>query len=144
MPRALIIGASRGIGHELARQYRTDGWDVIGTARDEAGLGKLAALGAKALKLDATDASAASTLEAGIAGVGLDVVVFCAGIYGPRTQGIDPPSESEFDAVMRTNVLAAMNLAPVTVPALAGCTARARPRSIRSSRTCRSYSARKG
>ena len=119
MPRALVIGASRGIGHELARQYRADAWEVIGTARDQAGLAKLAALGAKTLELDATDAHAASTLEKGIAGMDLDVAVFCAGIYGPRTQGIDPPSESDFDAVMRTNVLAAMNLAPVTVPALA-------------------------
>lgn len=118
MPRALIIGASRGIGHELARQYRADQWEVIGTARDEAGLAKLAALGAKTLKLDATDATAPLTLETGISGEDLDVAVFCAGIFGPRTQKLEPPSESEFDAVMRTNVLAAMRLAPVAATAL--------------------------
>jgi NAD(P)-dependent dehydrogenase (short-subunit alcohol dehydrogenase family) len=33
MLTALILGASRGIGHELARQYRADGWRVIATAR---------------------------------------------------------------------------------------------------------------
>jgi NAD(P)-dependent dehydrogenase (short-subunit alcohol dehydrogenase family) len=33
MPTALIIGASRGIGNELARQYKIDGWRVIATAR---------------------------------------------------------------------------------------------------------------
>jgi NAD(P)-dependent dehydrogenase (short-subunit alcohol dehydrogenase family) len=115
---ALIIGASRGIGHELARQYRADGWEVIGTARDETGLAKLAALGAKTLRLDATDTNAPSTLEAGIAGKDLDVAVFCAGIYGPRTQKLEPPSENEFDPVMRTNVLAAMRLAPLTAGAL--------------------------
>ena len=41
MATVLIIGASRGIGHEFVHQYRADNWDVIGTARDEAGLAKL-------------------------------------------------------------------------------------------------------
>ena len=119
MQRVLIIGASRGIGHEFARQYRAEGWEVVGTARDEASLSKLASLGAKALKLDVTAANASSVLEAGIPGAGLDAAIFCAGIYGPRTQGMDAPTESEFDAVMRTNVLAAMRLAPIAAPSLA-------------------------
>ena len=33
MPTALIIGASRGIGQELVRQYLADGWRVLATAR---------------------------------------------------------------------------------------------------------------
>ena len=37
MPTALIIGASRGIGLELVRQYVADGWRVIATARDDDG-----------------------------------------------------------------------------------------------------------
>lgn len=119
MAAALIIGASRGIGFELARQYRADGWDVIGTARDAAGVAKLAALGARTLQFDVNDPAAAATLEAGIATAKLDVAVFCAGIYGPRTQKLEPPPESEFDSVMRTNVLAAMRLAPVAGRALA-------------------------
>lgn len=118
MPRVLIIGASRGIGHELARQYRADQWEVIGTARDETGLAKLAALGARTLRLDATDANAPSILEAAISGLDLDAALFCAGIYGPRTQKLEAPTEAEFDSVMRTNVLAAMKLAPVAAPAL--------------------------
>lgn len=119
MPAALIIGASRGIGYELARQYRADQWEVIGTARDDAGLARLSALGARPVRLDATDAGAPAVLEKALSGASLDVAVFCAGIYGPRTQKAEPPSEAEFDAVMRTNVLAAMRLAPVAVPALA-------------------------
>ena len=118
MPRALIVGASRGIGLELARQYRAEQWEVVGTARDAAGVEKLEGLGAKTLTLDATAPDAASTLGAALSGVDLDVAVFCAGIYGPRSQNLEPPSEQDFDAVMRTNVLAAMRLAPVTAPAL--------------------------
>jgi NAD(P)-dependent dehydrogenase (short-subunit alcohol dehydrogenase family) len=33
MATVLITGASRGIGLELARQYASDGWDVIASAR---------------------------------------------------------------------------------------------------------------
>jgi NAD(P)-dependent dehydrogenase (short-subunit alcohol dehydrogenase family) len=116
---ALIIGASRGIGFELASQYRADQWTVIGTARDAAGLAKLEGIGAKALKLEATAADAPSALLAGLAGTSLDVAIFCAGIYGPRTQSLEAATEAEFDAVMRTNVFAAMRLAPLAAPALA-------------------------
>ena len=120
MATALIIGASRGIGHEFVHQYRVDNWDVIGTARDDAGLAKLTALGARTLKLDVNDAGAPAALEAGIAGTKLDVAIFCAGVYGPRSQKLETPSLEEFDSVMRTNVLAAMRLVPVAGRALAG------------------------
>lgn len=114
----LIVGASRGIGFEFARQYRADKWDVIGTAREDSGLERLATLGAKTLKLDVTDPGAAAVLEKRLSDVTLNLAIFCAGIYITRTQKLEPPSVDEFDAVMRTNVLAAMRLAPLTGPAL--------------------------
>jgi len=119
MPCVLVIGASRGIGFELARQYREENWDVIGTARDDAGLARLSAIGAKTIRLDATAADATALLQAGLSGASLDVAVYCAGIIGPRTQKLEPPTDAEFDSVMRTNVFAAMRLAPLTAPALA-------------------------
>lgn len=36
MPTILITGANRGLGLEFARQYATDGWNVIATARNPA------------------------------------------------------------------------------------------------------------
>ena len=45
MSTALIIGASRGIGRELVRQYRADNWRVIATARRPQDLADLVALG---------------------------------------------------------------------------------------------------
>lgn len=112
MPTALIIGASRGIGHEFARQYRADDWRVLASARDEASMDKLAALGCEPFKLDVTDAASMSSIEWKLDGEKLDVCVLNAGVYGPRTTGLEPPLAQDFDAVMHTNVLAAMQLIP--------------------------------
>jgi NAD(P)-dependent dehydrogenase (short-subunit alcohol dehydrogenase family) len=115
----LIIGASRGIGLEFVRQYRADGDRVTGTARDDAGLARLQALGAATLRLDVTDAVSASGLAWPIDGADFDVVVVNAGVYGPRTQGLQTPTETDFDAVMHTNVLGPMRVLPQLDGALA-------------------------
>lgn len=114
MPTALIIGASRGIGHELTRQYLADGWRVIATARKQDDCAALTTLGAEAHLLDVT------SLE-GCAGMGwklddekLDVAILNAGVYGPRHDGF--ASQDDFDQVMHTNVLAALRLLPLLAP----------------------------
>jgi NAD(P)-dependent dehydrogenase (short-subunit alcohol dehydrogenase family) len=112
MSTALIIGASRGIGHEFARQYRADDWRVLATARDEAGIEKLAALGCEPFKLDVTNAASISSIEWKLDGEKLDVAIINAGVYGPQTSGLEPPLAQDFDAVMHTNVLASMQLIP--------------------------------
>jgi NAD(P)-dependent dehydrogenase (short-subunit alcohol dehydrogenase family) len=108
----LIIGASRGLGLEFATQYRDAGAEVTATARDDAALERLRALGAAALRLDIADAASASTLAASIAGSAFDVAIVNAGVYGPRTSGLAAPSQAEFDHVMHTNVLGAMRVLP--------------------------------
>ena len=109
---ALIIGASRGIGLEFVRQYRVAGAAVTATARTEEAMTTLRELGATALALDVVNAESASRLAWQIDGAAFDVVVVCAGVYGPKTTGLTPPSESEFDTVMRTNVLGPMRVIP--------------------------------
>lgn len=108
----LVVGASRGIGFEFARQYRAAGERVIATARDEAGLARLRELGAQAFALDVADPVSVSQLAWRLDGAALDVVVLNAGVYGPGTQGLEPPSVADFDAVMHTNVLGAMQVLP--------------------------------
>ena len=119
MTHVLIIGASRGIGLELVRQYLGDGAAVTASARDDEGLERLRALGATALRLDVTDAASASGLAWQVDGVRFDVAIINAGVNGTRTTGLQPPDEAEFDHVMRTNVLGPMRMLAQIAEALA-------------------------
>jgi NAD(P)-dependent dehydrogenase (short-subunit alcohol dehydrogenase family) len=115
----LIIGASRGLGLEFVRQYRAAGARVTATARDDAGRARIAELGARPLTLDVASTAGASGLAWQIDGEAFDVVVINAGVFGPRTEGLQPPTQDEFDTVMRTNVLGPMRLLPQVAEALA-------------------------
>ncbi len=117
MPTALIIGASRGIGLELVRQYVVDGWRVLATARNEADCNKLIDLRAHAYQLDVTSADSIAALGANLAAEKFDVAILNAGVFGPRAEF---PTEEQFDLVMHTNVLAAMRLLPLIAPLCAG------------------------
>lgn len=117
--QVLIVGASRGIGLELVRQYRNDGAAVSATVRDDAGAQRLADLGATALRLDVADAASASGLAWQIDGAAFDVVIVNAGVIGPRGEGLATPTEADFDHVMHTNVLGPMRVLPQLAEALA-------------------------
>ena len=119
-PAVLVVGASRGIGLEFVRQYRADGARVLATHRAAADVARLRALGAEPLPLDVLDAGAIAGLGRRLAGERLDVAIFNAGVFGPRTPGVVAPEAEAFDMVMHTNVLAAMRLIPLLAPALAG------------------------
>ena len=119
MKKVLIVGASRGIGLEFVRQYRQAGDAVTATARGAEGLARIEALGAQALLLDVADASSAASLASALAGQTFDVVVHNAGVYGPKTQGLQAPTAGEFDSVMHTNLLGAMRVLPQLTAVLA-------------------------
>jgi len=114
MALALVIGASRGIGLELVRQYLADGWRVIATARRKEDVATLAEMGAEAHKLDVTNVEAVAGLGWKLDGEELDVAILNAGVYGPRSDGF--PMQTDFDAVMHINVLSAMRLLPIIAP----------------------------
>jgi NAD(P)-dependent dehydrogenase (short-subunit alcohol dehydrogenase family) len=113
----LVLGASRGIGLEFVRQYRAAGDTVIATARDADGLRRLEALGAKALKLDVTDAASISGLGWQLDDEKIDVALYVAGAMS-RGGATQPPARDEFDQVMRTNVWGAMQAIPQVAPLL--------------------------
>jgi NAD(P)-dependent dehydrogenase (short-subunit alcohol dehydrogenase family) len=119
MSAVLVVGASRGIGLEFVRQFLAAGFEVAASARDDEGLARIAALGARALRLDVVADDAAQSLAAQLGGMKFETAIYNAGVYGPRSAGLDAPTAAEFDATMHTNVLGAMRLLPQIAEALA-------------------------
>ena len=117
MATILLIGASRGIGFELARQYREAGWRVIATARSSEGLERLQDLGCETLRVDVADPAGNSGLAWQLDGDKLDLAIYVAGAMD-RTVAPQPPTRDAFDAVMHTNVMGAMQVIPQILPML--------------------------
>ncbi len=115
MATILVIGASRGIGLEFVRQYREAGDRVIATARDDAALERLQALGATALRVDVASAPSIAGLAWQLDGEKIDTALYVAGVMD-RTGAASPPTGEEFDRVMHTNVLGAMQAIPQVAP----------------------------
>ncbi len=115
MRTVLVIGASRGIGLELVRQYRASGARVIATARDESGLARLREQGAEPLRLDVADPDSVSGLLRQLDGEKLDVALYVAGVMD-RASAATPPTREAFDRVMHTNLLGAMQVMPLVLP----------------------------
>ena len=112
---ALLIGASRGIGHEFVRQLRADGTRVIATARDDAGIAALTALGAESIRLDVTRIESIAELEWRLDGERIDLAVYVAGVYS-EAGAKEAPSNDDFDRVLHTNVKGAMQIIPTVAP----------------------------
>ena len=111
MPTAMIIGASRGIGLELARQYAVAGWQVHATTRTPAQPGALGALGGE-VRLHALDVRHAPQLELlvqAVATEGIDVLIHNAGVSG---RGLAP------EEVRRINTEAPIRIAQALLPAV--------------------------
>lgn len=116
MPTALILGASRGIGRALVQHYLQQGWRVLASARKDGDLRSLQAAGASVLPLDVCNLEQCAALGWRLDDEKLDVAILNAGIYGPHNYDLGSPLETDFDAVMHTNVLAAMRLLPMLAP----------------------------
>ena len=115
MATVLVIGASRGIGLELVRQYAADGWRVIATARDDAGRDRIQALGAQCLRVDVASPISVTSLEWMLDGEKLDLALYVAGVMD-RNAANTPPTQDAFDRVMHTNVMGAMMVIPQVAP----------------------------
>jgi NAD(P)-dependent dehydrogenase (short-subunit alcohol dehydrogenase family) len=100
MATILITGAGRGLGLELARQYREDGWRVIGTVRKPAGAAEM-------MTLDVTNFNEVKQLTSRLKGVPIDVLFCNAGISGKRGMTVGSFDYADWENVLRVNLLGA-------------------------------------
>jgi NAD(P)-dependent dehydrogenase (short-subunit alcohol dehydrogenase family) len=117
MATILLIGASRGIGFELAKQYREAGWRVIATARSDEGLAHLKEMDCETLRIDVADPASNSGLAWQLDGEKLDLAVYVAGV-GDRDTALSPPTREKFDRLMHANAMGAMMALPQIAPML--------------------------
>ena len=123
---ALVSGANKGIGYEIAAGLGALGWRVGVGARDKERLGaaveKLRAAGADAfgVPLDVTDdasVAAASTLVEEHAGR-LDVLVNNAGVVGGRPQEPTVVDPETVRTAVETNVIGVIRVTNAMLPLL--------------------------
>lgn len=107
MATAIITGANRGLGLEMAKQYAANGWHVIGTAREPENATELQAIdNVKVMQLDAADDASVKSFAQQLGGQPIDLFINNAGIFGP----------SEFDpdawlVLFNVNVIGPVRLA---------------------------------
>lgn len=111
----LVLGASRGIGLALVQQYLDAGQRVIATARDDAALAHLRALGADTLRIDLAQPASVSGLSWLLDGEKIDIALYVAGQFAPEGATF-APTQDVFDRLMHTNVMGAMQALPQVAP----------------------------
>jgi 1-acylglycerone phosphate reductase len=115
----LITGCSSGIGHALAREFKSQGLRVFATARKTDSIADLAALGIETLPLEATSSESIEALKAEVSsrtGGKLDFLVNNAG----RNYTV-PALEvemHEIEATFAVNVFAVMRMTQAFAPLL--------------------------
>ena len=84
MPTVMVIGASRGIGLELVRQYAAAGWRVHATTRTPFQPGALGAIAGDVVlhALDVRDVQQIGVLAQEVEPEGIDVLIHNAGVAG--------------------------------------------------------------
>jgi NAD(P)-dependent dehydrogenase (short-subunit alcohol dehydrogenase family) len=107
MPTVMIIGASRGIGLEFARQYAADGWRVHATTRTPDQPGALGEIPGQVVlhELDVRRADQVAALAADVAHVGIDVLIHNAGV---SDRGMSPEDVMHINAEAPIHVTQAL------------------------------------
>ena len=92
MPSVLIVGANRGLGYELAKQYAGKEFEVTGTARSGPPKDAIPAI-QWISGVDVAEEAAGRTIAEGLKGHQQDLVIVSAGFFGKES--FDEPN---FDA----------------------------------------------
>lgn len=118
----IIIGASRGLGLGLVKEYLARGWAVHATYRDQRGQDALAALAVahpgrlSLARMDITSEADDAALLASLAERKADLLFINAGVSGNPALPLEEAGRAEFLHVMETNAFAPMRLAAALKP----------------------------
>ncbi|MFI0780112.1 SDR family oxidoreductase [Streptomyces sp. NPDC021212] len=115
-PTALIIGASRGLGHAMAAAFLDRGWNVIGTVRNTTARTPLHDLADRSdgrvsvEHLDINEPAQSAALRERLAPRELDVLFVNAGTTNNEQTPIGAVPTADFVEVMVTNALSPMRV----------------------------------
>ena len=120
----LITGANRGIGLELTRIFAGNNWRVLACCRHPENAEQLQKIVAghiqvQVFALDVTDSGAIARLASGLSSETIDILFNNAGIFGPREQGFGHTDPVAWLQVLRTNVIAPLQMAEALVEQVA-------------------------
>lgn len=120
-PRSiLIIGASRGLGLGLTREFAAQGWAVTATVRSAAQQAPLQALpGVRFEQLEMTDPDSLAQLADRLSGQSFDVIFVNAGVAGPDHHSTAQATAEEMGQLFLTNAVAPLRVAERLLPQLA-------------------------
>jgi len=113
----VITGANRGIGLEFARQYASDGWTVIGTARSPDRADDLKDLDVEILQLDVTVPANVDTFAAALEGRPVDLLINNAGFLA-RGGGIDDVDIDNYTQMLMVNAVGPVRVTQALMPQL--------------------------
>jgi len=112
MSNIMIVGATRGIGLELTKQYAEEGNSVIACARDTGSASLLDELasGSDNITIEQLDVANPSSIEEASSKIGttaIDTVIIVAGAVGgmPENQSIDNIDIEEWHRTLDTNTI---------------------------------------
>jgi NAD(P)-dependent dehydrogenase (short-subunit alcohol dehydrogenase family) len=115
-PLALIVGANRGIGLGVVREFLGKGWDVVATARAPDTAADLQAVAARnpgrveIRALDMADGAGIDGFAASLAGRTFDAVLVNAGVAGPAHRSANAATVEETGELMFVNAIGPIRL----------------------------------
>jgi NAD(P)-dependent dehydrogenase (short-subunit alcohol dehydrogenase family) len=112
---ALIVGASRGLGLALAKEYLSRGWDIVATVRGNArtGLHDLRDKHGDKIEIETVDIveqDQVSALRERLRGRVFDLLFVNAGVANDPDETIGNVTTDEFVRIMVTNALSPMRI----------------------------------